>query len=311
MIRHKHNADESGSRRLQNDGRWGQRLKRFAIYALLLDFGFVYIYPIIYMILVSLMPTSDLVNPTIKWLPTYLDFENFVQVYNTLKYSEAFVNTVMLAGVASVLQTFCCSLAGYALAKFPVPGKKLWIGALILIFVIPGSLTLVPQYVLFNTYHLIGSPLSVWLPAVFGQGLKSSLFVLVFMQAFSYSKSYDEAAQIDGAGQIRIFFRIAMPMVVPTIILSLLLSFVWYWNETAKSGLYLSGELTTLPLQLQNFNSLFGAAYPSSQGSSLNRLNERIQMAATLLTVAPLMLLYLVMQKQFVQGVEASGITGE
>lgn len=297
--------------RLNKDGKWKERVTRFALYALLLDFGFVYIYPIIYMILVSLMPTSDLVNPTIQWIPTYLDFENFVQVFNTLKYPESFANTVILAGVASILQTFCCALAGYALAKFRVPGKKLWIAALVFVFVIPSSLTLVPQYVLFNTFKLIGSAWSIWLPAAFGQGLKSSLFVLVFMQAFSYPRAYDEAAQLDGAGQMRIFFRIALPMVVPTIILSLLLSFVWYWNETAKSGLYLNGELTTLPLQLQSFNSLFGAAYPSSQGSSLNRLNERIQMAATLLTVAPLMLLYLVMQKQFIRGVEASGITGE
>jgi multiple sugar transport system permease protein len=162
-----------------------------------------------------------------------------------------------------------------------------------------------------NTYHLIGSEMSIWLPAMFGQGVKSSLFVLIFMQGFSYPKSYDEAASIDGAGRMRNFFQIALPMVVPTIVLSLLLSFVWYWNETVQSGLFLAGELKTLPLQLEKFNALFGAAYPSGQGSSLNRLNERVQMAATLLTVAPLMILYLVMQKKFVQGVEASGITGE
>ena len=300
-----------GRRLLRNDGKWGQRLAKLAIYALLLDFGFVYIYPIIYMVLISLMPTSDLINPTIQWIPTYLDFENFIQVYNTLEYDVAFVNTVILAGVASILQTFSCALAGYGLAKFQVPLKKLWIVMLILVFVVPTSLTLVPQYVLFNSYGLVGTEFSIWLPAALGQGVKSSLFVLVFMQGFSYPKAYDEAASIDGAGPIRNFFQIGLPMVVPTIILSLLLSFVWYWNETARSGLYLDGNIITLPLQLDKFNSLFGAAYPAAQGSSLNRLNERIQMAATLLTVGPLMILYLVMQRKFVEGVEASGITGE
>lgn len=299
------------SHKARREGKMKERLARFAVYALLLDFGFVYIYPIIYMILVSLMPTSDLVNPTIKWLPTYLDFENFIQVFNTLSYPAAFANTVILAGIAAIVQTFCCALAGYALARYKVPGKKLWVCMLVFVFVVPSSLTLVPQYVLFTSYNLIGSPLSIWLPAAFGQGLKSSLFVLVFMQGFSYPKAYDEAAHLDGAGQARTFFKIALPMVVPTIILSLLLSFVWYWNETAKSGLFLDGQMNTLPLQLQRFDSLFGAAYPSGQGSSMNRLNERIQMAATLLTVAPLMLLYLLLQKQFVRGVEASGITGE
>lgn len=298
-------------KRLVNDGKWGQRLTKLAIYVLLLDFGFVYIYPILYMILISLMPTSDLINPTIQWIPTYLDFENFIQVFNTLQYPVTFSNTVILAGVASILQTLSCALAGYGLAKFRVPLKKLWIGMLVLVFVVPTSLTLVPQYVLFNSYGMVGTELSIWLPAALGQGVKSSLFVLIFMQGFQYPKAYDEAAQIDGAGPVRTFFQISIPMVVPTIILSLLLSFVWYWNETARSGLYLDGKIMTLPLQLEKFDSLFGAAYPASQGSSLNRLNERIQMAATLLTVAPLMILYLVMQKKFVQGVESSGITGE
>lgn len=305
------NKKKSSVKRFVNDGKWGQRLTKLAIYVLLLDFGFVYIYPIVYMLLVSLMPTSDLINPTIQWVPTHLDFENFKQVFSTLEYPVTFTNTVVLAGVASILQTLSCALAGYGLAKFRVPLKKLWIGMLILVFVVPTSLTLVPQYVLFNSYGMVGTELSVWLPAALGQGVKSSLFVLIFMQGFQYPKAYDEAAQIDGAGHIRTFFQISIPMVVPTIILSLLLSFVWYWNETARSGLYLDGKINTLPLQLEKFDKLFGAAYPASQGSSLNRLNERIQMAATLLTVGPLMILYLIMQRKFVEGVEASGVTGE
>lgn len=292
-------------------GKWGGRLRKAAVYVLLLDFGFAYLYPILYMALISLMPTSDLVNPTIKWIPTYLDFDNFREVWQILDYGKSFASTLILAGAASVFQTMCCAMAGYALAKFEVPLKKLWIGALVAVFVVPTSLTLVPQYVLFNNYHLIGSAWSVWLPALLGQGIKSSLFVLVFMQAFSYSKSYDEAAQLDGAGPVTNFFRIALPMVKPTIVLSLLLSFVWYTNETTKAGMYLGGSWTTLSLQLEKFNTLYSAANGPGMGTSVVSINERIQMAATLLTVAPMMLLYLVMQKQFVQGVEASGITGE
>ena len=110
-------------RLLRNDGKWGVRFTKLAIYLLLLDFGFVYIYPVIYMVLVSLMPTSDLINPTIQWIPTHLDFENFKQVYNALEYGPTFTNTVIIAGTASVLQTLSCALAGYGLAKFRVPLK--------------------------------------------------------------------------------------------------------------------------------------------------------------------------------------------
>lgn len=290
----------------------GGKVRKGLLYFLLIDIGFVYLYPLIYMVTVSLMPPSDLVNPTIKWIPTHLDLSNFGQVIETLNYGETLTNTLIMAVVASLLQIVSCSLAGYALARCNVPLKKFWVGALILIFLIPTSLTLVPQYVLFNSYNMIGSLVSIWLPALLGQGLNSSLFVLIFMQSFSsYPKAYDEAARLDGAGRFKIFTKVALPMVVPVIILTFLFSFVWYWNETAKSGLYLSGQFDTLPLQLENFDSLFGSAFPSTVGSAANRLSERVQMAATLVVFLPVMLLYLLLQKHFIQGIEASGITGE
>lgn len=290
---------------------WKSRTGKVIIILLLIDIGFVYLYPIIYMISTALLPTSDLVNPTVKWVPTYLDFSNFVNVFETLEYPKTFFNTVMLAGAASILQTMSCAMAGYAMARFRVPFKRFWMGALILVFIVPTSLILVPQYVLFNNYHLIGTLWSSMLPAVLGQGLKSSLFVLIFMQSFSsYPKAYDEAAQLDGAGVVRVFFKVAVPMARGAIVLCLLFSFVWYWNETEKAGLYLNGNFMSLPLQLERFDALYGSS-AAAAGSVMNRLNERVQMAATLLVILPLVLLYLVMQKQFIKSVEEAGITGE
>lgn len=290
----------------------GTKIKKFFLYFLLIDIGFVFLYPIIYMVTVSLMPVSDLVNPTIKWIPTHLDLSNFGQAADTMQYGKVLLHTVLMAGVASLLQIVSCSMAGYALARCNVPLKKVWVAALVFVFLVPDTLTLVPQYVLFNTYHMIGSLGSIFLPALLGQGLNSSLFVLIFMQSFqSYPKSYEEAARLDGANRFEIFLKVAIPMVVPVIVLTFLFSFVWYWNETAKSGLYLDGKFLTLPLQLENFDSLFGSAYPSAAGSAMNRLNERIQMAATLLAFLPVMVLYLFLQKHFVEGIESTGITGE
>lgn len=285
---------------------------KVVIYFLLIGIGFVYLYPILYMVLTSLMPTSDLINPTIQWIPTYLDLSNFGQVFRVLQYPSSFMTTVLLAGVSAVFQTLCCALMGYGLARYPVPLKKLWLVILLIVFIIPTDVTMVPRYVLFNNYHLIGSVLAIYLPALLGQGLKSSLFVLIFMQAFAaYPHSYDEAAQLDGAGRLRVFFTIALPLAIPVLVLSLLFSFVWYWNETVQTGLYVGSTIHTLPLQLQSFDSMFGSMYPSTAGSELNRLNERVEMAATILVVAPLVLLYLFLQKQFVRGIEAAGITGE
>lgn len=282
------------------------------VYFLLICIGFVFLYPLLYMVITSLMSENDLINPTITWVPTTIDLSNFEMVWSVLDYPTSLGTSIVFSVICALLQTISCALMGYAMARFHVPFKKLWMAILIFVFLIPADVVTIPRYILFNSLKLIGSPLSMVLPAALGQGLKSSIFVLIFMQAFnSVPKSFDEAAQLDGAGRLRVFFKIALPMAVPSIVLCLLFSLVWYWNETAQTAMLVGGDFQTLPLQLQAFNSLFGASFSTSFGDTANRLNERYQFAATLLTIVPLILFYLVMQKQFVKGIESAGITGE
>lgn len=282
------------------------------IYFLLITIGFVYLYPLIYMVVTSLMTTEDLVNPTIMWVPTKLDLSNFQMVWDVLDYPTSLITSIVFSVICALLQTMSCALMGYAMARFNVPLKKLWIVMLILVFLIPADVIMIPRYILFNTFKMIGSPLAMVIPAALGQGLKSSIFVLIFMQAFgSVPKSFDEAAQLDGAGRFKLFYQIALPMAGPSIVLCIIFSLVWYWNETAQTAMLVGSDFQTLPLQLQSFDSLFGASFSTSFGDAANRLNERYQFAAILLSIIPLILFYLVMQKQFVKGIESTGITGE
>lgn len=281
-------------------------------YIILIGIGFVYLYPILYMVIISVMPTDDLINPTVNWIPSAIDFGSYASVYKALDYSNSLFITLLLSSVSAVVQTVVCAIAGYSLARFSVPAKKLWIVILLVVFIIPAEVVSVPRYVLFNQYHLVGSLFSVYLPAILGQGLKSSLFILLFMQSFSsYPKSYDEAAQLDGAGSIHIFFRVALPLAVPIVILSLLFSFIWYWNETTQAGLLLSGYYDTLPLKLEQFDATYQDMFVAAVGNSANRLNERVQMSATILAIAPLVLLYFIVQKGMISSVESAGVTGE
>ena len=282
------------------------------VYFLLISVGFVFLYPLLYMVVTSLMCTEDLINPTISWVPTRIDLSNFEMVWSVLDYPTSLGVSVGFSVACAVLQTVSCALMGYAMSRFNVPFKMLWMALLIFIFIVPADVITIPRYILFNELNLIGSPLSMILPAALGQGLKSSIFVLIFMQAFNtVPKSYDEAAQLDGAGRLKVFFIVALPMAVPSIVLCLLFSLVWYWNETAQVAMLIGGDFQTLPLQLDAFNSLFGASFSTEFGDTANRLNERYQFAATLVTIIPLILFYLVMQKQFVKGIESAGITGE
>lgn len=289
----------------------GLAVKLF-VYVLLLALGFVYLYPLLFMSVNSLKDSSDLVNPTVSWVPTRFYLGNYTIAMKVLQFGKALVSSLIMAGVPAILQTASCALIGYGFARFNFPLKNFWMILLLAAFLIPTQVTLVPKYILFDAYKMLDKVWPSFLPALLGQGIKGSIFVLIFYQFFkSYPIVLDEAAEIDGAGKFATFFRIALPMSVPAIVVAFLFSFVWYWNETYLAGIYFGKEIQTLPMRLQSFVNSYSALYPGSDGSTENRLNESIRMAGTLITIAPLILMYIVLQKQFVESVDRTGITGE
>ncbi|MEG6612630.1 carbohydrate ABC transporter permease [Pseudoclostridium thermosuccinogenes] len=286
--------------------------KLAATYFILLGIGFIYLYPVIYMIITSFMSPDDLVDPAVTWIPTQIYFGNFIKAYNVLDFFRSFINSLYLSLGPAVLQTLSAAIIGYALARFDFPLKKIWLILIIATFIIPSQVTLVPRYMMFHSYKFINTPLPSFIPAIFGQGIKSTIFILIFYQFFrGYPKSFDEAAELDGAGKFRIFCKIALPMALPALVVSILFSFVWYWNETAQSGLYFGSAIRTLPMKLGSFADQYKRIYVKTDAHTLNSLNEAISMAGTFLSIVPLLIMYIVLQRQFVEGVERSGITGE
>ena len=286
-------------------------LKTLFVYFFLITIGFVYLYPLLYMLINSFMSVDDLIDPAINWVPTGFYVENFKTAFNVLNFGETVGWSVLISGVCALAQTLIGAIAGYGFARFEFPLKGLWMGLLVATFIIPEQVTMVPRYILFNNYGMNDSLWPVFLPALVGQGVRGALFVLVFYIFFkSYPKAFDEAAEIDGAGKMRIFLRIALPMAIPAVVVSLIFSFVWNWNETFTISLY-NQDIQTLPMQLNTFVERYRELYPTTDGSEVNRLNESIRMAATLITITPLMALYVALQKQFVESIERTGITGE
>lgn len=287
-------------------------LQRMFLYGILLGMGFVYLYPVLYMISVSFMSTKDLVDATVTWIPRTLSLEGFQKAAQTLDYWEGLKSSLQMSLVPAILQTVTLAFAGYGLARFPLPFKKLWFALIVFIFLIPTAVTLIPRYMMFNTYHLINTVWPTMLTALLGQGVKSSLFLLIYYQFFnSYPKALDEAAMIDGAGSIKVFVRVAVPMAVPAIVVTFLFSFIWFWNETTQLSLLSGTAARTLPIRLAAFVDSFNKLYPSNDTSAGGALNESIRLSGTLLTIAPLLLMYLFLQKFFVQSIERTGITGE
>lgn len=287
-----------------NDGFLG----KVAIYALLMIIGFVYLYPMIKMFTYSIKDLEDLVNPTVEWIPTKIYLENYRTSWIVLDYFKTLLFSLSVTLVPAILQTVTTSLAGYGLAKFKMRGKVILFALILMTYLVPLQVYMIPRFVLFNNLGILQSAWSIIFPASFGQGLSSAIFILIFYQFFrSQPVALDESAEIDGANVYQIFAKIGVPLAAPAYLTSFLFSFVWYWNETYISSLYLGSDLYTLQLKLLNFQTQFSLTSGLAQAA----VNEAIKYSATILIILPVLLTYIVMQKWFVEGIDRTGVTGE
>lgn len=291
-------------------------LKQFTVYALLMCIGFIYVYPIIHMVSSSLMSLDDLLDSSVKWLPSSLNLENYEQAAKSMDYWNALWQSIVIAGVPTICNLVSCSVTGYALARYEFRGKKIVMLIIILSFVLPTQITMIPTYVLYSNLGILNTIWAFILPALFAQGFKAPIFILIFWQFFrQIPKALIEASRIDGAGHFRSFFKIALPSAKPAFITVALFSFVWYWNESYLTELYVHGvygksDWTTLVVQLDNFAANF-SSYQQTATAGATNLNESINMSGTLLSILPLMILYFVLQRHFVESIDRTGITGE
>ena len=126
-------------------------------------------------------------------------------------------------------------------------------------------------------------------------------------------KELDEAAMLDGASRFKIFYKVAIPLSVTIFIVAFIFSFVWYWNETYLTSLYIR-DASTLPMQLSRFAESYKSVYQSASsggaGGYTDKLNDAIYMAGTLISILPLLLMYFVLQKWFVKGIDKTGLGG-
>lgn len=296
---------------------FGSRAHRGALfnavlYALLIAIGFVYLQPLLFMFVSSIKSPDDLLNPMVQWVPNELYLGNYIRSYRVLDYPNTLLTSILISVVPSVLQTFVASLVGYGLARYRFWGKPIIFILILATFIIPPQNTVIPQMLTYRNLGLLGDPLALILPALLGQGYRSAIFILIFYQSFaSLPKVLEESARLDGASDLRIFVTVAMPSALPAYIVSLIFSIVWYWNETFLTVIYLEGGVMTLPMQLSQFTQAYENLFPPNVVSITERLNEAVKMAGTFLNILPLLVMYFILQRWFVESVEMTGITGE
>lgn len=289
--------------------------KQLVVYGLLICIGFIYLYPILYMFSTSFMNREDLLDSSVKWIPNTLYFQNYVDAAKSMDFLPSLLKGIVIAGLPTLCNIVICMLVGYGFANFTFKGKNILMGVLIFSYILPSQVTMIPTYVLYNDVGILGTLWAFVLPALFGNGLNSPIFILIFYQFFKQvPRVLIEAAKIDGAGYFKSFLKIAVPSAGPAILTVSLFSFVWYWNESYLTELYVRGLTsksmwTNLVIQLKNFDSSFYTL--ATVGDTATSLNESVRMAATAIGVLPLLIMYFVLQRYFVESIDRAGITGE
>lgn len=284
-------------------------LFKSTVYILLICFSYVYLYPLLFMFSNSFMSSKDLINDGVRWIPTSLHFVNYKQAWQVLDISKSFIDTTWYVLRISFFITVISAVVGYGFAKFNFPFKKLLFVLMLITFILPSQVTISSNILIIRKLGLISSKNAMIIPAVLGQGINSAIFILVFYQFFrTIPKVLNESAEIDGASEFKIFYKIALPLAIPSIVIVFLFSFVWYWNETYLTGLFTGGQ-TTLPLKILSFRASYETLFPP--GSLGAALNEGVVLAANMLVILPLLIIYFIGQKQFTESIDKTGITGE
>jgi len=289
-----------------------------SIYFLLICICYIYMLPLLRMISSIFMPEADIIDPAVDWIPRNFSIMNIRVAFNVLNIRETLVNSIWYSGLLAAAQTFVSALAGYAFARFNFRFKKVLFVLLLATFIMPLPILMIPRWIMFVSVQtavpglqLIGTPIPQTLMAILGQGVNSTILILIFysfLRLIPYS--LDEAAMIDGASAWQVFWHIIIKMSLTTILVVFLFSFVWNWNETTQTSSFLRGGISLLPMQLTMFESLFYGAVVGTDAQDA-MLNEAYRLTATFVTIAPLLILYGFVQRFFIAGIENTGITGE
>ena len=299
------------------------------IFRFLLLFGlsFVILYPLLYMLSTAFRPIEEINDPSVIWIPKTFTLENFKQVIEMMDYGKTLPTSLVLNLSVSFVQMIACMVTGYGFARFKFRFQKALFGLVLFTVLVPIQIISVPSYAYFLhfdffgigslvglftgkalTVNLLGSFLTFFLPAALGAGLKSGLFIYIFRQFFrGMPQELEDAASIDGCGIFRTFLRIMVPNTRTIMITIFMLSLVWYWNDVSLGMSYLGGT-RTVTIALSNLKSAFFTFDQAAFNNPFLQIT-RLQ-AGSLLTVTPVLLLYLIVQRWFVQGILRSGFVG-
>jgi multiple sugar transport system permease protein len=271
-----------------------------AVYLVMIVLGIIFIFPFFWTVSSSLKQVWELTTFPPTWLPETPQWQNYTYVLQKVPFLRWTWNSIVVVLLSTVGTVISASIVAYSFARFRYRGRNLIFILTLATMMLPAQVTLIPQFVLFHKLGWIETIRPLWVPSWFGGG---AFFIFLFRQFFlSLPRELDEAALIDGAGYPRIFWNILMPLSKPVVATVAVISFIAGWNDFINPLIYLhTPDKYTLAVGLNYFRSL-----PETSGMP----TQHLLMAASVMVIAPVLIVFFSAQRYFVQGIVLSGIKG-
>lgn len=288
--------------------------------AIIIGVGYVILSPVIGLIVNSISSNKDAYNPMVFVLPEAPTWERYSLVLQRLDYFPTIGRDLLYTLTLTVLQLLICSMVGYGFARFDFPLKKLLFGCVVIMIVIPTHTIMLPLYMTFKNFDpfglmttltgapgLMGTVIPMYLMTLLGCGVRSGIYIYIFNQFFrGLPKEIEEAALVDGAGVWYTYFRIMLMNAMPSVITVTVFSIVWQFNDMFYAKLFLINEDVVISKKISGLQAMI-----ANQDKILDVTIQELYLdAGVILVVLPVILIYCLLQRYFIEGVERSGIVG-
>jgi ABC-type glycerol-3-phosphate transport system permease component len=288
-------AQSSEIRQPLLSARWRRFLEDLLTYIVLTSLAFFFMIPLFWMISTALKPRWDMLVYPPQWIPSQPQWQNFIEVFQRIPFWRYTINTSILVIANIIGQLFAVPLAAFSFARLRFPGRDAIFFIVIATMMVPSQVTMIPLFVIFQRLGLVNTYWPLILPAFSG----SAFFIFLLRQYIkTIPRDLDDAARIDGAGTWGILYRVILPLCRPPLTIIVVYTFWGVWNDFLHPLIYLNDvSRFTLQLGLAMFKGRFDVEW-------------NLLMAATLMTVIPLLVVYFLVQKQLIGGIASVGLKG-
>ena len=268
-------------------------------YLLLTLVGLIFLLPFLWMLSSSLKTVAEIFKYPPEWIPRTRRWSNYADIFSAMPFGRYFFNSVKVSVLSTIGVVFSSALAAFAFARLKFPGRNIIFALLLSTMMLPNEVTLIPLFFVMRTLGVINTHIPLYLADFFGNPFGTFLLRQFFL---TVPKELEDAAKIDGASAFTIFRQIFLPLSKPALTTLAVLTFMWRWEELLRPVVYLSDrEKMTLTVGLT-------AYYQEGFYGQLMRWD--LLMASNILSLVPILLLFILGQKYFVEGITMSGLKG-